>query len=415
MKVKEVFTGCSTFRHPSAKRLIALANPARPAHLAGAMTLDLDYPTLADLRRRARRRMPYFAWEYLDSGTGEDMALRRSREALDNVVLAPAIAKGRTVPDLSTRFLGHDYARPFGVSPVGMTGLFWPRAEFLLADNATRVGLPFGLSTVAAQSPEDLAPHIADNGWFQLYPPADVEHCDDLVQRAQDAGFHTLILTVDVPGPSRRERQRRSGLTTPPRITPRLFSHAMIRPMWSLGMLRHGIPSVRALEKYVSSHRPSAHVGLAPHSAPDPALIEKLRRQWKGPMVAKGVLLPEDALALRELGVDAAWVSNHGGRQFDGGPGSATALPAIRAAVGPDYPLIYDGAVASGLDVLRAIALGADMVMLGRAWLWGVAALGAEGAAHVTHVLSEDIISCMVQMGITRPAEVRSRLWPLQA
>lgn len=375
------------------------------------MELDLDYPTLADLRARARRRLPHFAWEYLDSGTGDDLALRRSREALDRVILAPAVLQGRTVPDLSTSFLGRDYARPFGVSPVGMTGLFWPGAEVTLAQNAVRDGLPFGLSTVAAASVEDLAPHIGDNGWFQLYPPADPAHCEDLLKRAKDAGFHTLILTVDVPGPSRRERQRRGGLRTPPGITPRLFLQSVMRPHWSMAVARAGTPTVRGLAKYASSHEPARHVGLAPHAAPDLDLLKRLQDLWDGPIVAKGVLVPSEAVMLKEAGIDAVWVSNHGGRQFDGGPGAATALPLVRKAVGPDYPVIYDGATASGLDVLRAIALGADMVMLGRAWLWGVAAFGARGAAHVTHILTEDMTSGLIQMGITRPEEVRTRIW----
>lgn len=375
------------------------------------MDLDLAYPTLTDLRARARRRLPYFAWEYLDSGTGEDQAIRRSRAALDAVVLAPAALAGRPEPDLSTHLLGRDYTRPWGVSPVGMTGLFWPGAEVTLAQHCVAQGLPFGLSTVAAASVEDLAPHIGDQGWFQLYPPQNEAHCEDLVRRAKEAGFHTLILTVDVPGPSRRERQRRSGLPSPPRITPRLFLQSILRPHWALAVARAGVPSVRGLAKYSAQDEPARHVGLAPHAASDPALLKRLRDMWDGPIVAKGVLVPTDALMLRDLGVDAIWVSNHGGRQFDGPPGAATALPLVRAALGPDFPVIYDGAIASGLDVLRAIALGADFVMLGRPWLWGVASFGQRGAAHVTHVLTEDMISAMVQMGITRPREVRSRLW----
>ena len=375
------------------------------------MELDLSYPTLGDLRARAKRRLPHFAWEYLDSGTGDDAAIRRSRAALDSVVLAPAVLKGQTTPDLSTRFMARDYTRPWGVSPVGMTGLFWPGAEVTLAQHCARQSLPFGLSTVAAASVEDLAPHIGDQGWFQLYPPRNKDHCEDLIKRAKDAGFHTLILTVDVPGPSRRERQRRGGLRTPPRITPRLFMQSVMRPHWSLAVARAGVPSVRGLAKYASADEPARHVGLAPHAAPDPDLLKRLRDLWDGPIVAKGVLVPSDAVMLRDLGVDAIWVSNHGGRQFDGPPGSATALPLVRAAVGPDYPVIYDGAIESGLDVLRAIALGADFVMLGRPWLWGVVSFGAKGADHVTHVLTEDMTSAMIQMGISRPEEVRGRIW----
>jgi L-lactate dehydrogenase (cytochrome) len=376
------------------------------------MDIDLTHPTLPDLRARAKRRLPHFAWEYLDSGTGEDAAIRRSREALGAVVLAPAVMKGRTEPDLSTTLLGRDYSRPWGVSPVGMTGLFWPGAEVMLAQHCVAQGLPFGLSTVAAASVEDLAPHVGQQGWFQLYPPRETEHCEDLLKRAKDAGFHTLVLTVDVPGPSRRERQRRGGLTTPPRITPRLFFQSVVRPHWALAVAKAGTPTVRGLAKYASPHEPARHVGLAPHAAPDPDLYKRLRDMWDGPIVAKGVLVPSEAKMLKELGFDAVWVSNHGGRQFDGSPGSAEALPLVRDAVGQDYPVIFDGAVTSGLDVLRAIALGADFVMLGRPWLWGAASFGARGVAHVTHILTEDMTSGMIQMGITRPVEVRERLWP---
>ncbi|SEI80164.1 L-lactate dehydrogenase (cytochrome) [Pseudooceanicola nitratireducens] len=375
------------------------------------MDLDLAYPTLADLRDRARRRLPHFAWEYLDSGTLDDIAIRRSREALDRVALKPAVMKGRTVPDLGTTLLGRRYDRPWGVSPVGMTGLFWPGAEVTLAKHCVAANLPFGLSTVAAASVEDLAPHVGDQGWFQLYPPRDEDHCADLVQRAKAAGFHTLVLTVDVPGPSRRERQRRGGLTTPPRITPRLFLQSVLRPHWSLAVARSGVPSVRGLAKYASPHEPARHVGLAPHAAPDPDLLKRLRDMWDGPIVAKGVLVPEDAVWLRDLGFDAIWVSNHGGRQFDGCPGSAEALPLVREALGPATPVLFDGEVRSGLDVVRAIALGADFIMLGRPWLWGVAAFGARGADHLTHILTEDMTSAMIQMGITRPEEARGQVW----
>jgi L-lactate dehydrogenase (cytochrome) len=375
------------------------------------MDLDLAYPTLADLRDRARRRLPHFAWEYLDSGTLDDIAIRRSREALDRVALKPAVMKGRTAPDLGTTLLGRRYDRPWGVSPVGMTGLFWPGAEVTLAKHCVAANLPFGLSTVAAASVEDLAPHVGDQGWFQLYPPRDEDHCADLVQRAKAAGFHTLVLTVDVPGPSRRERQRRGGLTTPPRITPRLFLQSVLRPYWSLAVARSGVPSVRGLAKYASPHEPARHVGLAPHAAPDPDLLKRLRDMWDGPIVAKGVLVPEDAVWLRDLGFDAIWVSNHGGRQFDGCPGSAEALPLVREALGPDTPVLFDGEVRSGLDVVRAIALGADFIMLGRPWLWGVASFGARGADHVTHILTEDMTSAMIQMGITRPEEARGQVW----
>lgn len=375
------------------------------------MELDARYPSIADLARRARRRMPHFAWEYLDSATGFEAAKRRSRAGLDATLLRPAVLEGEVAPDLSTEFLGRAYAAPIGIAPVGMSGLFWPGAEFLLADAATRAGLPYCLSTVAAQGPEEVGPHLDGNGWFQLYPPKSPADCDDLIGRAGEAGFGALVLTVDVPGPSRRERQRRGGVTTPPRMTPRLVLHSAMRPAWSLALLRHGMPRLRGLERYIEGKRRASEVGLAAHRAPDWADWARIRKSWEGPLIAKGVLNPDEALRLRDAGADAVWVSNHGGRQFDAAPGASEALPAVRAALGPGFPVLYDGEIASGTDVLRAIALGADFVMLGRAWHYGAAAFGARGAAHVAHILTEDLRAGLVQMGLTRPAQARARFW----
>ncbi len=364
------------------------------------MDLDLAYPTLADLRDRARRRLPHFAWEYLDSGTLDDIAIRRSREALDRVALKPAVMKGRTVPDLGTTLLGRRYDRPWGVSPVGMTGLFWPGAEVTLAKHCVAANLPFGLSTVAAASVEDLAPHVGDQGWFQLYPPRDEDHCADLVQRAKAAGFHTLVLTVDVPGPSRRERQRRGGLTTPPRITPRLFLQSVLRPHWSLAVARSGVPSVRGLAKYASPHEPARHVGLAPHAAPDPDLLKRLRDMWDGPIVAKGVLVPEDAVWLRDLGFDAIWVSNHGGRQLDHGLGTMDMLSEITEVVGDKAEIVLDGGILRGSDVLKAIALGVKAVAIGKLQGWGLAAAGSDGVVRVLEILEEEMRVGMGRSGL---------------
>ena len=374
------------------------------------MDLDMHFPALGDLRARAQRRIPHFAWEYLDSGTGAELGMARARAALDDVILRPAILNGGGAPDLHVTLFGQRYSHPFGIAPVGMSGLFWPNAEKTLAAMAAQRALPYCLSTVAAQGPEDMAPMIGDRAWFQLYPPSDAAHCDDLIDRAQAAGFAALVLTVDVPAPSRRERQRRGGVSTPPKITPRILAHAAMRPAWAMGIMRHGMPKLRGLARYPAAPKRAGEVGNSSHRAPDWDDLARIRARWRGPLIAKGVLDSGAALALLNAGVDAIWVSNHGGRQFDGGPAPADALRDIRAAVGPSVPLIYDGAVGSGLDVLRAIAVGADMVMLGRAWHHGLAAFGARGAAHVAHILSEDMRANMAQMGINRPDQARARL-----
>ncbi|MEQ5826333.1 alpha-hydroxy-acid oxidizing protein [Sulfitobacter sp. NFXS29] len=366
------------------------------------MDLHATYPALSDLRSRAQSRLPKFVWEYLDSATGTEATKHRNRAALDRVGLMPSVLHGEFTPDLSVELMGQKLPLPFGMSPLGMSGLIWPDAEAHLARAADRAGIPFGLSTVAATSPEDVAPHLGAHGWFQLYPPRDPEIRTDMLARAKAAGFTTLVLTVDVPVASRRERQTRSGLTSPPKLTPRLMAQVAMRPAWAVGMARRGLPHMKMLDKYTEGTAsanlpPTAHVGYLLRTAPDWDYLHWLRAHWDGPLVIKGVLRPEDATALEKAGADAIWVSNHAGRQFDAAPASAEALPAIRAAT--KLPVIFDSGVESGLDILRAFALGADFVMLGRAFHFALAALGPRGVDHLIDLLARDLTANMGQLG----------------
>jgi L-lactate dehydrogenase (cytochrome) len=377
------------------------------------MDLDYPYPAISDLADKARRRLPHFMWEFLDSGTGDETTRARNAAKLDDVRLASGILEGKRSIDLETELLGRTYSAPVGIAPVGMSGGVWPGAEAMLARLAVKERLPYCLSTVTAATPEDVGPHVGEQGWFQLYPPGDVDIRRDLLKRAKDAGFHTLVLTVDVATASRRERQRRAMLTQPMRITPRTFLQAAIRPAWSMGVLQHGMPKLRTLAKYgdIDNPRPgTAHIGYLLRTAPDWEYLAALRDDWDGPLVIKGLMDPGPVKRLLAAGVDALWVSNHGGRQFDASPAAIEVLPAIRAEAGPDVPVIFDSGIRSGTDVLRAVALGADFVMLGRAWHYGLAALGEPGAAHVLHILRESLAADMGQMAITRPVEARKRL-----
>ena len=378
------------------------------------MKHELRYPALSDLKAACRRRMPWFVWEYLDSATGTEAVKPRNRAALDAVLLCPAVLRGEIAPELATDLLGQRHAMPVGIAPVGMSGLFWPGAEEILARSAAEAGLPYCLSTVASRLPEEIGPLAGEMGWFQLYPPRDAAIRRDLVARARASGFRVLVLTVDVPAPSRRERQLRARLTIPPRLTPGMLAQVALRPAWALGMLRRGRPRLKLMEEYLKTDGPTgstAHAGYLLRCNPDWDYLRALRDEWDGPLVVKGVMAGADAARLRAEGVDAVWVSNHGGRQFDGAPASLAALPGVRAAVGPDYPLIFDGGVEGGLDILRALALGADFVMLGRAWHMALGALGAEGPAHLAALLQADLVANMLQLGIARPAEAASRLW----
>ena len=376
------------------------------------------YPALSDLKSRARARIPHFVWEYLDSATGSESVLRRNRAALDAVLMQPAALRGEITPDLSCRLLGRDYPQPFGISPVGMSGLVWPDAERILAASAARAQMPYCLSTVATRTPEEVADHIGDQGWFQMYPPRDAGIRRDMLARAKGAGFHTLVLTVDVPAASRRERQTRGGLTQPPRLTPRLALQVARCPSWAFGTLKHGMPRMRLMDGYAPKEMtggtlPStAHIGYLLRAAPDWEYLRILREEWQGALILKGVMESEVAAQAQTNDLaDAIWVSNHAGRQFDGAPAALDALRAIRRAT--TLPLIFDSGIEGGLDILRALALGADFVMMGRAWHYALGALGADGPDHLVDLLRKDMISNMAQIGARRFADLPARLLTL--
>ncbi len=368
------------------------------------MDLHSQYPAVSDLRRKARKRIPHFVWEYLDSATGEERTLHRNRDALDQILFNPSILHGEFDADLTTTFLGQTYALPFGIAPVGMSGLIWPGAERMLASAAAGLNIPYSMSTVATQTPEDIAPHLGKNAWFQMYPPRDKDIRADMMARAKAAGFTTLILTVDVPVASRRERQTRGGLTQPPKLTGRLALQAALKPSWLNGIRQTGMPRMKMMDGYAETAQLSkgmrsstAHVGYLLRTSPDWSYVDMLREEWHGPLIVKGVSLPDDAKKLEKAGIDALWVSNHAGRQFDAGPATIDTLPAIRKAT--KLPLIIDSGFETGLDILRGLALGADFIMMGRPWHYALGALGETGPAHLADILKKDLEANMGQLG----------------
>jgi L-lactate dehydrogenase (cytochrome) len=361
-----------------------------------------DYPAISYLEAKAKKRMPHFAWEYLASGTGAGELVDRNNKALGAVTLVPQLLKGRLKPQA-----------PIGIAPVGLTGLIWPGADAALAQAAAEHRIPYVLSTVGTASPESAGAAADGMGWFQLYPPRKPEIRADLLERAANAGLTTLVVTADVPAGSRRERQRKARVRVPPVIGPRLVFQAAIHPAWTAGVLRNGMPRFRGLEKYAdkdSMANMARFVGSNLGGTLSYEYLAEVRELWKGPLVVKGILDPGDAERCVELGADAIQVSNHGGRQLDGAPTPVDMLPVILERLDGAVPVFFDSGVRSGLDVARALALGADFVFAGRAFMFGLAALGPKGVGLAYQILQEDLVNAMAQSGCATLGELPHRL-----
>lgn len=361
------------------------------------------YPRVSDMIDIAKRRMPHFAAEYLFAGTGYDEALENNRKVFNQIFLVPKYLKGTVTPVLKTKLFGYEYDAPFGMAPVGMTSLMWPGAEIALSKMSVKNNVPFALSTVACASVEEVGKHLNGQGWFQLYPPEDRAIRNDLLKRAKNAGFKTLVVTADIPASSRRERLRMAGVSVPPKNNLRTFFQAAICPSWSLGTLINGIPAFGTMDEYSNgdwhgnAKSKAGFAGSQMQRYLDWDYLKEVRDIWKGPIVLKGLMHEDDAIKTTKI-VDAIYLSNHGGRQIDIAPSPLQMLPDIRKKIGPNFPIIIDSGFYSGQDISKGLMLGADFVMTGRPFIIGLAALGSKGANHVHDILKDELSNIMEQI-----------------
>ncbi len=375
------------------------------------MNIEQRYPCVSDLKARAAQRVPRFAYEYLIGGIGRESCLTRNRTALDKVILCPRYLTDQADdPDLRCTLLGKTYDLPFGIAPIGMGGLIWPKTSEILAAAAKNNNLPCALSTFATASLEEIQGIAGEHAWFQFYPPKDMAIRADLLKRARESGYDTLIVTVDIPTITRRDRDIRNGLSIPPRLNLGTVLQILARPRWALETLLAGQPEFKNLTPYIprgASMEQSAQFladQVSWHVTPE--LLTEIRDQWPGKLIVKGILNPEDAETSKNIGVDALIVSNHGGRQLDAAISAIEAIAGIRKTVGSEMPLIADGGIRNGLDVTRMLAMGADFVLMGRPFVYAVAALGAEGGEHIIEILRDELKGTLSQLGCANIHEI---------
>jgi L-lactate dehydrogenase (cytochrome) len=373
--------------------------------------------SVGDYRAMARWRLPHFLFEYIDGGSYAEVTLQRNRSDLETLALRQRVMRDMSGLDLATTLFGQPLAMPVVLGPVGLAGMNARRGEVQAAHGAATAGVPFCLSTVSVCPIDELRAASPAPFWFQLYMIRDRGFMRDLLARADAAGCPALIFTVDMPVPGARYRDVRSGLAGAPglRGALRRFAQAAMRPDWAwdvgvmgrphhLGNIAPVLAGRTGLEDFFAWMRGNF----------DPAIrwsdLDFIRAEWKRPLIIKGILDPEDALAAADAGADGIVVSNHGGRQLDGALSTVAALPPIVEAVGERLTVLADGGIRSGLDVLRMMALGARGVLLGRAWAYALAARGENGVAHMLSLIAQEMRVAMTLTGCHRVEDIGPHL-----
>lgn len=374
------------------------------------------FPSVEDLKNKAKKRIPRFAFDYLTGGANEELNLARNENDFDNILLKPQYLLASEEIDLSVELFGRRYSAPFGVSPIGLQGLMWPNAPEILAKAAAKNDIPYILSTVSTSSIERIAEVSDGKAWFQLYHPTENRLRDDIIKRLQTVECPVLVVLVDVPAFGLRYREIKSGLSMPPKMSIANILQTFVCPTWGIETLRHGIPSFATLKPYMEKGLDLAQLGQFMNRTftgkVDVEKIKAIRDLWKGPLVLKGIATDEDIQASIALGVDGVIVSNHGGRQLDASESSINSL--IHLASNPEYKkkikIMLDGGIRSGVDLARAHAVGSDFNFMGRPFMYGVGALGNEGGEHTINMFKTHLYQVMKQLSLSKIEDFPQRL-----
>ena len=373
-----------------------------------------DAVNIEDLRLLAKRRLPRAIFDFFDGGAEDEVTLRENRAAFERVRLLPKVLVDVSKIEAAVDLLGKPSALPLAIAPTGGISAGRPGAELILARAAKAWGVPFTMATPSAFSIERVADEVGGRLWFQLYAVRDKEFRGKLVSRAKAAGYEAILVTVDLPVSGKRERDPRNGFHTPYSPNWRNSRDVVFKPAWALDMLRHGLPGMANLEGYRFSTPVGTDIVTAVGREMDAGLdweyIKRLREQWPGKLLLKGVERPDDAERAVAVGCDGVVVSNHGGRQLDGASSTLEALPAVASAAGKKLTVLLDGGVRRGVDILKARALGAQGVLTGRATLFGAMAGGETGARRALEILSTELVRAMQLCGVRSAAEIGPHL-----
>jgi L-lactate dehydrogenase (cytochrome) len=382
--------------------------------MAMNLTYNSSYPSIEDLVKKAKKRIPRFAFEYLDGGCNEDVNLYKNTSELREVELKPYYVNAHAGSDLKTELFGHVYDAPFGVAPVGLQGLMWPNAPEILAKAAFEHNIPFILSTVTTSSIEKISEITEGRAWFQLYHPVENNLRDDILKRAAAAQCPVLVILCDVPTFGYRPRDMRNGLAMPPRMTLKNMIQIIGKPNWALRTLFHGQPAFETMKQYMPKGLDMKKLGAFMNQTFNGRVNEEklasIRDRWKGKLVLKGVATEEDTELAIKLGFDGIIVSNHGGRQLDAGQSSIRCLSRISDKYKNQLKVMMDSGIRSGPDIARAIASGAAFTFLGRSFMYGVAALGSKGGDHTISILKVQLKQVMDQICCEKTEDISKHL-----
>ncbi len=379
-----------------------------------AIKFNSRYPSIEALREKAKKRIPGFAFDYLDGGCNEEVNLRKNTTEIREVELKPDYLTEYKGFNMETELFGHTYSAPFGIAPVGLQGLMWPNASEILAKASLDYNIPFILSTVTTTNIERASELTEGRAWFQLYHPAENSVRDNILSRAEAAACPVLVLLCDVPTFGFRPKEIRNGLSMPPKMTLNNVLQILGRPNWALQTLKYGQPNFETLRPYMPENLNLKHLGLFMDKMFSKRMNEEkiapIRDKWKGKIVLKGVATEADAERAIKLGLDGIIVSNHGGRQLDAGESTIKPMTRIAKKYGDQITVMMDSGLRSGPDVARTLASGAAFTFMGRSFMYGVAALGAEGGGHTISLLQTQLQQVMEQLGCSKVSDLPSHL-----